>query len=497
MKRRFDIAIGRVTMYRLVTLWLILLAIVSLILSATGILFFSPLELAAGLVVAVGVSVGSNRLVALLFGATPHTESGVITGLLLFFIFRPSIEPLDLLGTAVAALVATLSKYLVAVRGRHIVNPAAFGAVVVGITGIGVSWWWIGSTALLPVVVAAAVLVLYRTRRFLLAGTFIVVGVGSIVPRLIDNDMSLAAAITTSFTSYPVIFFAAFMLTEPLTLPPRRWQQVIEAALVGVLFALPYEIGPIFSTPELALVAGNLLAFVAGQRRGIRLVLESRTRLTPTAVELRFRPESALRFAAGQYLELTVPHRGADARGDRRMFSIATAPADRTVAVAYRENDPGSSFKAALARVEPGHTIRATGVWGDFTLPSDPTVPVLFVAAGIGITPFVSQIADLHRRGQARDIVLVYAVSAPEEIAYRTELELLGVPVFLTAPEPPDVLPTGWAYLGPGRLTAARLAGAVGDLRERAALISGPPGLVDELRPALGRRAKTDYFSGY
>lgn len=497
MKRRFDIAIGRVTMYRLVSVWLGILVVVSLVLSSTGVLFFTPLELVAGLAVAVGVSVVSNRLVAPLFRVTAHTESAIITGLLLFFIFRPSLEPLELLATAVAALVATASKYVVAVRGRHLFNPAAFGTVLVGVTGLGVSYWWVGSTAMLPAVAIAAFFVLYRTRRFALAGVFVLVSVAVIVSQLLGNGMSLGAALATPFTSYPVVFFAAFMLTEPLTLPPRRWQQLAEAVVVGVLFAIPYAIGPLFATPELALVVGNLLAFLAGQRRGIRLVLESRTRLTPSAVELRFRPSAPLRFAAGQYLELSLPHRGADSRGDRRMFSIVTAPVDRTVAIAYRENDPGSSFKTGLGRLEPGASIRATGIWGDFTLPRDATTPLVLVAAGIGITPFLSQLSDLDRRGERRDLVLVYAVAGPSEIAYRTELELLGVRVFVSSQEPPRDLPTGWTWLGPGRLTAERLTEAIPDLRERTALISGPPGLVDTLRPALGHRAKTDYFSGY
>jgi ferredoxin-NADP reductase len=497
MKSRFDIAIGRVTMYRLVSILLGLLVAISFVLSITGVLFFSPLELAAGLVVAVGVSVISSRLVAPLFRVLPHTESAVITGLLLFFILRPSIEPLELAATAAAAVVATLSKYLIAVRGRHILNPAAFGTVVVGVTGLGVSWWWVGSTALLPAVAIAALLVLYRTRRFALATVFLVVSVATIVVQLLNDGMPVAAALATPFTSYPVVFFAAFMLTEPLTLPPRRWQQLTEAGIVGLLFALHYSVGPFFATPELALVVGNLLAFLAGQRRGIRLVLESRLQLTPTIVELWFRPVSPVRFAAGQYLELSVPHRHPDSRGSRRTFSIATAPADPMIAVAYREHDPGSTFKTAVARLEPGAVVRATGIWGDFTLPADPARPLVLVAAGIGITPFLSQLNDMRRAEEHRDVIVVYAVSSSREIAYRTELEQIGVKVFLAAPEPPAVLPPGWSYLGPGRLTGERLRAAIPDVAERTALISGPPGLVDALRPAFGRRARTDYFSGY
>lgn len=497
MKARFDAAIGRVTMYRQVLVLLLLLAGVSMLLSALGLLFFTPLELLAGLIVAVGVSYLSNLGVARLFRVVPHGESALITGLLLFFIFRPSVEPGELLATAVAAFVATLSKYLIAVRGRHIVNPAAFGAVVVGVTGLGVSWWWAGSQVLLPVVLVGAFLVLYRTRRLAMAGIFTAVSVAVIAVGLLSGGMSLGAALATPFTSYPVLFLAGFMLSEPLTLPPRRWQQFIEAAVVGVLFALPYAIGPFYSTPELALVIGNLLAFAVTQRRGIRLEVVSRRRITPSIVEMTFRPRTPLRFEAGQYFELQVPHSHPDARGQRRMFSIASAPASDVASIAYR--DSSSSFKTALGTLEPGQTVRATGIWGDFVLPTDAARPVLLVGAGIGVTPFLSQLAAGGGRG--RDIVLVYAVADAAELALLDGIDTAGVRVLVLAPERPEHLPAGAEYLGPGRLDRDRLARAVPDAASRAAWVSGRPAFVDASKPilrALGvRRIHTDYFSGY
>ena len=60
------------------------------------------------------------------------------------------------------------------------------------------------------------------------------------------------------------------MLTEPLTLPPRRWQQLALAAVVGALF-VPYNLGFVANSPELALLAGNAVAFAVGQRGGVRL----------------------------------------------------------------------------------------------------------------------------------------------------------------------------------------------------------------------------------
>ncbi len=497
MKAAFDAAIGRVTMYRQILVLLLLLAAVSMLFSAFGWLFFTPLELLAGLIVAVGVSYLSNLGVARLFRVVPHGESALITGLLLFFIFRPSVEPGELVATALAALAATLSKYLLAVRGRHILNPAAFGAVVVGVTGIGVSWWWAGSQVLLPFVLVAAFLVLYRTRRLAMAGVFTIVSVGVIAVGLIGGGMSIGAALATPFTSYPVLFLAGFMLSEPLTLPPRRWQQLAEAVIVGVLFALPYSIGPFYSTPELALVIGNLLAFAVSQRRGIRLEVLSRRRVTPSIVEMTFRPTVPLRFQPGQYLELQVPHSRPDARGQRRMFSIASAPASDLVSIAYR--DSPSSFKTSLATVEPGQSIRATGIWGDFVLPTDAARPVLLVSAGIGVTPFLSQLAAGGGRG--RDIVLVCVVADAAELALLDGLDTAGVTVLVIAPEPPKHLPAGAEYLGPGRLDKDRLAAAVPDAASRAAWVSGPPAFVDTAKPilrALGvRQIHTDYFSGY
>lgn len=496
MKRAFDTALGRIPMYRQVLVLLVLLAAVSAVLSAIGLLFFTPLELLAGLVVAVGVSFLSNVGVARLFRVVPHGESAVITGLLLFFIFRPSLEIGDLSATALAALVATLSKYLIAIRGRHIFNPAAFGAVVVGVTGVGVSWWWAGSQYLLPFVLVTAFLVLYRTRRLAPAGVFIGSSVALIGATLLVGGMPPAAALATPFNSYPVLFLAGFMLSEPLTLPPRRWQQLAEAAIVGVLFAVPYSVGPIYSTPELALVVGNLLAFAVGQRRGIRLEMVTHERVTPSIVKMTFLPTVPVRFEAGQYLELQVPHDRHDARGQRRMFSIASAPGAESITVVYRDSE--SSFKRALGTLQRGARVRATGVWGDFVFPRNRSRPVLLIAAGIGITPFLSQLAATP---DARHIDLLYLVRESAELALLDDLPLANVRALVIAPEQPEQLPAGAVYLGPGRLDRARLAEAVPDIASRSVWVSGPPALVSDVTNvvrALGvRRVHTDYFSGY
>jgi len=299
--------------------------------------------------------------------------------------------------------------------------------------------------------------------------------------------------------SSPYLFLGAFMLSEPLTLPPRRRQQFAVAALVGVLVGWPLTIGAVSLGQERALLIGNLLAFAFTFRSAVRLTLVERIALTPTVRELVFRARRGFRFAAGQYLELEVPHPRPDARGTRREFSIVSAPEELPIVrIALREGSQ-SSYKKALAQVQPGDTLAVTGVWGDFVLPARPTAPVLMVAAGIGVTPFVSQLRHLRMSGSDRDVIFVYVASDAEELAFRSELEDSGVPVIVFTRDEPASLPPHWRWARGVRLDADGLLQVVPDIASRHAYISGPPNLIADLAPALerARSITTDAFSGY
>ena len=160
---------------------------------------------------------------------------------------------------------------------------------------------------MLWLVLPGVLLVLYRTRKFAMAAVFTVVAVSIVAADLLQAGMDLPEALWQTLAQRPVLFFVGFMLTEPLTLPPRRWQQLALAAVVGALFAVPYNLGFVANSPELALLAGNVLAFAVGQRGGVRLAFVASRPLTPTTTEFSFRPERPVRFAPGQALELHLP----------------------------------------------------------------------------------------------------------------------------------------------------------------------------------------------
>ena len=505
-KQRLDALLGRVTMYRLVVISLSILLVLAFALSAAGTLPYGVSDLAASLLVLLGVTYASNRLYAWMFGVSPHSESTIITALLLFFLLWPSSEPLELLALALAAGFASASKYLIAYRGRHIVNPAAIGVVFVTLLQLTGGVWWVATAPMLPVVAVLALLVAYRTRRLPMVGLFVAVAGALIVAFRVGAGDTVWEAVEYAFVSTPLVFLAGFMLTEPLTLPPLLRQQLAVAAGVAVLFALPnglsIHLGTVSLTPEIALVIGNVVSFLLGQRRGIELTLREKRALGPTTAEFVFDVDGPVNVRPGQYMEVTVPHRRADSRGIRRVFSVSTADrAAGTVSFGIKiPAEKSSSFKRTFADLPPGSRIQATTVGGDFVLPTDPSEPLLLVAAGIGITPFVSHLAEITDAAAPRDAVLVYAVADADEIAYADVLSASGIRVVLVAPRQPSSLPAGWELVT-GRLDRTVLADRIGDIAQRHAYVSGPPAMVTAISAALrglkAKKVRTDAFTGY
>lgn len=506
--------VGRVSMYRLVLVALGALLVISLVLAMFDLVAPSAAALLATAVVLSLVCVGVDAVGQRLTRRAWRIESSLITAGILLFVLYPTTDPLGLVGVAIAAAVASASKYVLAWRGRHVLNPAAFGATVLsvitvtsGAYALGAAGWWVGAPALaLPVIVLglAAVARADKLRPVLLL-LAIALPVNLVRVSLAYSTAGVSVDVPSMISSVvwssPFFFLAAFMFSEPLTQPPRRWQQYIVAVVVGVFAGAPLTLGALTFGPEAAVVIGNLVAFGFAYATRVRLQLTfvGRQSLTPSVEELSFRASRLLRFEAGQYLELEVPHAHADARGTRREFSIVSAPEELPIVKIAMRRGSQSTYKQALAEIEPGRDLSVTGIWGDFVLPRRTDTPVLLVAAGIGVTPFVSQLRHLRLSGGARDVVFVYVASGAEELAFRDDLERAGIPVIIFTRDEPTDLPAHWHWAEGVRLDAAGLQRVVPDLASRHAYISGPPGLIADLAPALEKAhgLTTDAFSGY
>ena len=401
---------------------------------------------------------------------------------------------------------AAAAKVLIVWRGRLVVNPAAAGLVIAGIVlplltpGVAVEAWWVAAQPLLPLTIVGGALVLLRTR--IVAPALVLVAVAVVLQTIAYASFTgdVGAALVQSVSQSPVLFLAAFMFSEPVTMPPLRGQRIVVGALVGVLVALPIlgsavgvplGIGPFYFLQAAALVVGNVVAFLMGARRGTVLRLTGMER-DGDVVDLRFVATPELAHRPGQWVELSLPHR-ADLRGERRVFSVASPPGSPEVRLGIRAAEPISSFKRHLLDMEPGDTVAVTRQGGDFT--PKPGQARLFVAAGIGVTPFLS-----HLGASDDDTVLVLLLRDGDPVPFAGALAKAAARVVLVSPTAPHGMDAAWEHEA-GRIDGDRLRALVPDVAERQVLVSGSSEQVGRLRrivkAAGARRVLVDAFAGY
>ncbi|HET6746895.1 MAG TPA: FAD-dependent oxidoreductase [Candidatus Saccharimonadales bacterium] len=496
IKQKFDTFLAGLSMYLLVTLALFLLFGVALTYSFLGVTTFHPIDIIPSLTLFMGISFGASYVFAYLFSVSAHHKSALITGGILFCIFSPTLSVSNLLIYALVAVFAVASKYLLVWRSRHIFNPAAVAAVIISLTGLqGASWWMADASFAVPVTILALI-ILYKTERLEMGGIFFASYIVTLSIAAIFHHQSVGDLLVVSLAVWWPLFFVGFMVSEPLTLPSRRYQVAIVAIVVAVLAGLHPSFGPIYVTPEIALIVGNIVSFGMTRRVGVKLKLVRRERFAGGQELFEFEPMRKFVFKAGQHLELSLPHAKADLRGERRQFTIASAPESKTIKLTTRYAQKTSTFKAHLKTLKIGQTITAAGVKGDFLLPKDSNKKLLFVAGGIGITPFRAFVESLRLREQSRDIVLIYAVRAEKEVLFKDIFNVKsGVKQIVVAPD------AGQNHIRATGITKELLKDAVTDIDSRHVYISGPPPMVAAVASevtALGAASVTkDSFTGY
>src|SRR5436309_2172608 len=262
MITRIDDLLDRVTIYRLVLYVLIGFIAMATVLSFLMRLPFSPLSLLLSTLFLVVMCWAANSLLAYIFAVPTNVESTYITALILALIIDPAKSPNDFLFLGWAAILATSSKYILSLNNKHIFNPAAIAVVVTSFALGESASWWVGTASMLPVVLLGGVLLVRKLRQgeivaLLVMASLITVCVVSLLQRL-----PLTKELQQLLVESPLFFFATIMLTEPLTAPPTQKLKRIYAVIIGLLFIPQIHRGPIYSTPELALVIGNLYSYI-------------------------------------------------------------------------------------------------------------------------------------------------------------------------------------------------------------------------------------------
>ena len=395
------------------------------------------------------------------------------------------------------------SKYIIAIKQQHIFNPVGFAVALTYLTINQSASWWVGSAPMLPFVLVGGILIVRKTQRGGLVSSFLGAASATVlVFSLLGGDF--IAAIQNIVFYSPLFFFAFIILTEPLTTPPTQRLRIIYGTLVGLLFTPQFHLGDFYTTPEIAILIGNIFSYLVSPKTTLVLTLKQKLQLAPDIYDFVFAPNRKLAFAPGQYMEWTLGHTDPDSRGNRRYFTLASSPTENTLRVGVKFYDHSSTFKQAMLSMDHRTEIVAAHIAGDFVLPHNANQKLVFIAGGIGVTPFRSMIKYLLDSRQRRPIVLLYANRQANEFVYVDVFErarsVLGIKTVYTITDTRNV--PAWWRGRVGRISPQLIQAEVPDYRHCLFYISGPKGMIDSFKELLRQlhvhetRIKSDFFSG-
>jgi ferredoxin-NADP reductase len=132
----------------------------------------------------------------------------------------------------------------------------------------------------------------------------------------------------------------------------------------------------------------------------------------------------SLSYQAGQYIGIGIH---LDGKWHWRSYSISSSPADRRtrrrrrLTITVKAMPEGFLSAHLVGGLEPGTIVRLALPQGEFVLPDPPPAKILFWTGGSGITPVMSMLRTLDRRGTMPDVVHIHSTPTIESALFRDE----------------------------------------------------------------------------
>jgi len=214
--------------------------------------------------------------------------------------------------------------------------------------------------------------------------------------------------------------------------------------------------------------------------------LLSRHEIADGTMEFHFTRPDGFDFKAGQAIELVLPE---PAGG--HAFSLVNAPSEGELVVATRMRD--SAYKRALRALPIGACVKVDGPFGSLTLHRNPSRAAVFIAGGIGITPFMSIVRNAVEECLKHPMALVYSNRRARDAAYLDELRSIGnLRLVATMTEE-----------GGGFVDAAMIRRVAEALPAPIFYVAGPPAMVEAMKAVLEKAGvedtdvRSEEFFGY
>jgi ferredoxin-NADP reductase len=207
--------------------------------------------------------------------------------------------------------------------------------------------------------------------------------------------------------------------------------------------------------------------------------LNGREPVAQATLAFRFEKPAGFSFKPGQSISLALLEPPPEPNSAHRTFSLASAPFQDELVVATRMRE-ASAYKRALQALPVGVKVGLTGPLGTMTLHEDSTRPAVFIAGGIGITPFMSMLRQAAHDRLAHRLLLLYANRRPEDAAFLPELQSLErtnsnfrLQAIMTA--------------SAGRISGETVERFAGEIAHPVYYLAGPPSMVGGVTSVLRR----------
>lgn len=238
---------------------------------------------------------------------------------------------------------------------------------------------------------------------------------------------------------------------------------------------------------------------------GMTLRLRNRHEVAEGTMAFQFEKPPGWTFKPGQFMDVTLINPPeTDVEGNSRAFSIASAPYEDGLTVATRMRD--TAFKRVLKTMPLESQVKIEGPSGDLTLHDNASRPAVFLAGGIGITPFRSIVLQAAKDKLAHRIFLFYSNRRPEDTPFLKELESLEYenPNFELIGTMTEMAKSQRPWSGETeKISQEMLAKYLKGVEAAIYYIAGPPAMVKGLNATLKRSGISDgdiraeEFAGY
>jgi ferredoxin-NADP reductase len=233
--------------------------------------------------------------------------------------------------------------------------------------------------------------------------------------------------------------------------------------------------------------------------------LRRREEVARDTMAFHFDKPPGFSFRPGQAIDLVLQDpavAGTDAA--RHAFSIVSAPHEEELVLATRMRS--SPFKEALERLPAGGAAAIEGPFGSLTLHNKQERAAVFLAGGIGITPFMSMLRHAAHVALRQRLILLYSNRRPEDSAFLAELQRLEgeIPNFRLVATMTQMEGSRLPWMGAsGKIDGELLKRVTEGLPDPIFYVAGPPAMVATLRDTLERAGvdgddiRSEEFYGY